>query len=124
MINFIEITNSQSPFSWIFLPRRASKNKYNDVDDERMGTNMILSASESFSDVKLTRVGDLNSPSHGFSSFKFVPGSDEKLAVALKSEELQGTIATYIMIFDVDDGRILYPETKIADLKYEGIEFI
>jgi len=27
------------------------------------------------------------------------------------------------MAFDLD-GKILYPETKIGDLKYEGIEFV
>lgn len=43
--------------------------------------------------------------------------------VALKSEEDGGKIATYIMAFTLD-GRILLPETKIGDVKYEGIEFI
>jgi hypothetical protein len=31
---------------WFFLPRKASKSKYNDVDDERHGTNMLLVADE------------------------------------------------------------------------------
>ncbi len=73
---------------WFFLPRRASKNKYNDVDDERMGTNMVLTASEDFKDVHLSRVGDTDEPSHGFSSFKFVPGTDDGVIVALKSQVL------------------------------------
>ena len=29
---------------WYFLPRKASKSKYNDVDDERHGTNFLLVA--------------------------------------------------------------------------------
>ena len=45
------------------------------------------------------------------------------MIVALKSEELEGKVATYVMVFTVD-GTILYPETKIGDRKYEGIEFI
>ena len=61
--------------------------------------------------------------SHGFSSFKFVPGTQDKVIVALKSEELEGKIATYIMVFNID-GTIYYPETKIGDLKFEGIEFV
>ena len=71
------------------MPRRASKNKYNDVDDERMGTNLMLTASEDFSDIRVTKVGTLDEPSHGFSSFKFVPGTDDGVIVALKSQVLQ-----------------------------------
>lgn len=109
---------------WFFLPRRASKFKYNDVEDERHGTNMLLTADDSFSRIKVTTVGDLETPSHGFSSFKFVPQTSDHIIVALKSEELEGKVATYIMVFDADNGAILYPETKIGDHKYEGIEFI
>jgi soluble calcium-activated nucleotidase 1 len=29
---------------WFFLPRKASKSKYNDVDDERHGTNLLIVA--------------------------------------------------------------------------------
>lgn len=43
--------------------------------------------------------------------------------LALKSEEDAGKIATYILAFTLD-GRMLLPETKIGDLKYEGLEFI
>lgn len=69
------------------------------------------------------RIGDI-SPTHGFSSFKFVPNTHDRLIVALKSEENQGKTASYIMAFDID-GTILLPETKIdGDFKFEGIEFI
>ena len=108
---------------WTFLPRRASKSKYNDVEDERHGTNMMITADEHFRDVRMKRVGTLDEPSHGFSSFKFIPGSNDEVMVALKSEELEGTIHSYIMVFD-RKGNFLYPETKFADRKFEGIEFI
>ena len=62
-------------------------------------------------------------PTHGFSSFKFIPGSSDQVIVALRSEEKNGATATYIMGFDTA-GKILLPETKIADQKYEGFEFI
>jgi len=62
-------------------------------------------------------------PTHGFSSFKFIPGSSDKVIIALRSEENKGATATYIMGFDIT-GKILLPETKIADKKYEGFEFI
>lgn len=62
-------------------------------------------------------------PTHGFSSFKFVPNTDDQVIVALKSEEDSGNVATYIMAFTLD-GRILLPETKVGGVKFEGIEFI
>lgn len=110
---------------WFVLPRRASINKYNDVDDERHGTNFLLRADEDFSDkVEVSRISELSEPStHGFSSFKFVPGTQDTVIVALKSEEYKGNISSYILVFNID-GTILYPETKIGDHKYEGIEFV
>lgn len=108
---------------WYFLPRRASKFKYDDVADERHGTNMLLESDADFRYINLRTVGDLETPSHGFSTFKFVPQTGDRVIVALKSEELEGKVATYVMVFTVD-GTILYPETKIGDRKYEGIEFI
>lgn len=62
-------------------------------------------------------------PTHGFSSFKFIPGSSDQVIVALRSEENKGATATYIIGFDIT-GKILLPETKVADKKYEGFEFI
>lgn len=62
-------------------------------------------------------------PTHGFSSFKFIPGTKDEVIVALKTEEFQGRIATYITAFTIH-GIILLNETKIDDIKYEGFEFI
>lgn len=107
---------------WFFLPRRASSERYEETADERRGANILLSSSADFKDITLSRVGELT-PTHGFSSFKFVPNTDDQIILALKSEEDAGKIATYIMAFTLD-GRILLPETKIGDVKYEGIEFI
>lgn len=107
---------------WFFLPRRASHERYSEKEDERKGTNLLLSAAQDFSDVSISRVGDVV-PTHGFSSFKFIPNTDDQILVALKSEEDGGQIATYIMAFTLD-GRFLLPETKIGNVKYEGIEFI
>ncbi|KAM3598707.1 uncharacterized protein V6R79_021570 [Siganus canaliculatus] len=107
---------------WFFLPRRASGERYEEVADERRGTNLVLSCSSDFKEITVSKVGPLN-PTHGFSSFKFVPNTDDQIILALKSEEDAGKIATYIMAFTLD-GRILLPETKIGDVKYEGLEFI
>ncbi|XP_006869592.1 PREDICTED: soluble calcium-activated nucleotidase 1 [Chrysochloris asiatica] len=107
---------------WFFLPRRASHQRYSEKEDEHRGTNLLLSAAQDFSDVSVRRVGELV-PTHGFSSFKFVPNTDDQIIVALKSEEDSGKVATYIMAFTLD-GRFLLPETRIGNVKYEGIEFI
>ncbi|XP_030064486.1 soluble calcium-activated nucleotidase 1-like [Microcaecilia unicolor] len=107
---------------WFFLPRRASHEIYNDKDDERRGTNLLLQCTQDFTDISVSHIGDVN-PTHGFSSFKFIPNTDDQIIVALKSEEASGNVATYIMVFTLD-GRFLLQETKIGNVKYEGIEFI
>ncbi|XP_065340979.1 soluble calcium-activated nucleotidase 1 [Cloeon dipterum] len=107
---------------WFFLPRRASKERYDEEKDEHMGTNLLITADAAFQDIQVSEVGPLV-PSHGFSSFKFLPGTDDEVIVALKSEEDQGKSATYLTVFTVK-GEVLYAETKVADKKFEGIEFI
>ncbi|XP_027138774.1 soluble calcium-activated nucleotidase 1b isoform X1 [Larimichthys crocea] len=107
---------------WFFLPRRASHEHYEETADERRATNLLLSCPADFSYISVQHVGPLN-PTHGFSSFKFVPDTDDQIILALKSEEDAGRIATYMIAFTLD-GRVLMPETKIGDVKYEGLEFI
>uniref|UniRef100_A0A3P9MT99 Soluble calcium-activated nucleotidase 1 n=1 Tax=Poecilia reticulata TaxID=8081 RepID=A0A3P9MT99_POERE len=107
---------------WFFLPRRASHEHYEEAADERRATNLLLSCPADFRHVTTQRVGPFN-PTHGFSSFKFVPDTDDQVVLALKSEEDAGRIATYIIAFTLD-GRLLMPETKMGDVKYEGLEFI
>ncbi|KAE8300890.1 Soluble calcium-activated nucleotidase 1 [Larimichthys crocea] len=107
---------------WFFLPRRASHEHYEETADEQRATNLLLSCPADFSYISVQHVGPLN-PTHGFSSFKFVPDTDDQIILALKSEEDAGRIATYMIAFTLD-GRVLMPETKIGDVKYEGLEFI
>lgn len=107
---------------WVFLPRRASKNRYDENLDEHQGTNLMIEATEGFENIKVTSVGE-RIPTHGFSSFKFIPGTKENLIVALKSEEVDGRVATYIMAFNMD-GKVVLDEVKVGDYKFEGIEFI
>lgn len=113
---------SESLQRWFFLPRRASSKRYEETADERRATNLVLSCPADFGIITVGHVGPLN-PTHGFSSFKFVPDTDDQIIVALKSEEDAGKIATYIIAFTLD-GRVLMPETKIGNVKYEGLEFI
>ncbi|XP_050521212.1 apyrase [Daktulosphaira vitifoliae] len=107
---------------WFFLPRRSSEHQYNEENDEHMATNLLLIANDNFSNIKVINVGEKN-PTHGFSSFKFVPGTNDEIILAIKSKELGSKTSTYMTAFRID-GTIILPEIKIADHKYEGIEFI
>ncbi|CAK9818887.1 Soluble calcium-activated nucleotidase 1 [Anthophora quadrimaculata] len=108
--------------NWFFLPRRCSHDRYNETKDETMSCNILLTADENFVDIKVIKVGNLV-PIRGFSTFKFLPGSQDSIIVALKTEEYQEQTATYIMAFTIE-GKILMPETKVVDKKFEGLEFI
>jgi len=107
---------------WFFLPRKCSDCLYDDDEDEQKCTNLLITCDDNFENIQVSKVGEIV-PSHGFSSFKFVPGTDDQVIVAIKSEEVGDSAASFILAFTVE-GEILLPETKIADVKYEGLEFI
>ncbi|CAI6363447.1 unnamed protein product [Macrosiphum euphorbiae] len=107
---------------WFFLPRKASVEPYDQLTDERKGTNVLLSASPDFDDVKVVYIGELV-PNHGYSSFKFIPGTNHTVITAISTQEEGSVTATFINAFTIN-GEILFPETKVSDLKYEGFEFI
>jgi len=115
-----------SPYKqrWYFLPRRMSELKYDDTTDERRGTNVLISADSSFNDIRYIFVAGKLEPTHGFSSFKFIPGSNDNIIVALKTKEVEGDISTYMMVFETYSGKVLMNENFIENNKYEGIEFI
>ncbi|KZC07277.1 PREDICTED: soluble calcium-activated nucleotidase 1 [Dufourea novaeangliae] len=107
---------------WFFLPRRCSHERYVDTKDETLSCNVLLTADENFVDIKVTEIGKLN-PLRGFSTFKFLPGSEDSIIVALKTEEYLGQTATYILAFTIE-GVIIMPEVRLVDKKFEGLEFI
>jgi len=108
---------------WYFLPRRASKEAYDEKADEHRATNLLIRASEDFSVVDYQNIGEVVNI-RGYSSFKFVPGTENRIIVALKSEEDDGQTRTYVTVFDVN-GAILVADKMISDkLKYEGVEFV
>ncbi|XP_022916990.2 soluble calcium-activated nucleotidase 1 [Onthophagus taurus] len=108
--------------SWFFLPRRCSKEKYNETLDEHRGCSVLLIADENFHQIQVINLPNSH-PTRGFSSFKFIPTSKDDVIVALRTEELNGNTATYITAFKIN-GEILLPDQLISDLKYEGFEFI
>lgn len=119
---------------WVFMPRRVSRQPYDDVADEKRGSNKVVIVDESFTDAKIVEV-KMKEPSpglHGFSSFAFVPGTSDRHVMALRSVEEDCTDdldkckqRSYIVIFDVITGEVLMDEKKIdQNMKFEGIEFV
>ena len=108
---------------WYFLPRHASADAYDDVADEMRGQNLVLSADADFNDVQVAHVGP-RVREHGFSSFKFVPGTRDRHIVALKTQELKGSIASFMAVYDLDTGKVLMPEAFVSNDKLEGVEFV
>ena len=106
----------------ISLPRRISRERFNRQTVERVGANMIIRADETFTTISTVSLGQ-DIPGRGFSSCKFIPGTEDQLMVALKSEEIEGKVATYMMVFNME-GKVLFQEEKIGDRKFEGIEFL
>ncbi|KAF9414872.1 hypothetical protein HW555_007341 [Spodoptera exigua] len=107
---------------WHFLPRRCSHEPYNETKDEVMGCNYLITADENFKHVHALEITK-HQPKHGFSSFKFIPGTNDEAIVALKTTEFEGKTATYITAFTTD-GTVLLHDTLVENLKYEGLEFI
>ena len=109
--------------SYYFLPRRASAESYDDVQDEKRATNLMIYTDEDFKTVDYKRIGHIV-PTRGYSSFKFVPNTNEQIIIALKSEEDSGRTRTFATLFNVD-GTILAGDMILSEnLKYEGIEFV
>eukprot|EP01125_Pyxidicula_operculata_P019418 TRINITY_DN7047_c0_g2_i1.p1 TRINITY_DN7047_c0_g2~~TRINITY_DN7047_c0_g2_i1.p1 ORF type:complete len:348 (+),score=81.94 TRINITY_DN7047_c0_g2_i1:31-1074(+) len=108
--------------NWVFLPRRVTLDPYDAETEETKGSNYIVYADEAFSNFDVKRIGNLI-PTHGFSSFKFIPHRHNEI-VALKSVEHGKLIETYITVFDVETAEVLLEETKIGNIKFEGIEIL
>lgn len=109
---------------WFFLPRRTSKEPYDEVLDEQRGGNLLIRANSDFSQISWSQIGDLR-PSRGFSAFRFIPGFNDKYIVALKTAENPETkkMKSFLSVFTVD-GKVMIDDISIGDEKYEGIDFL
>eukprot|EP00584_Thalassiosira_punctigera_P007068 CAMPEP_0172529540 /NCGR_PEP_ID=MMETSP1067-20121228/3601_1 /TAXON_ID=265564 ORGANISM="Thalassiosira punctigera, Strain Tpunct2005C2" /NCGR_SAMPLE_ID=MMETSP1067 /ASSEMBLY_ACC=CAM_ASM_000444 /LENGTH=409 /DNA_ID=CAMNT_0013313609 /DNA_START=317 /DNA_END=1546 /DNA_ORIENTATION=+ len=120
---------------WVFLPRRISSSMYDEVEDERKGSNRVVLVNEKFTEGSVVEIQmktkDMD-PLHGFSTFAFVPGTNDHHALAVRSVEEDCTGAledckqrSYLIVFDILTGEVLMDELQI-DLaeKFEGIEFV
>ncbi|XP_018329030.1 soluble calcium-activated nucleotidase 1 [Agrilus planipennis] len=107
---------------WFFLPRRCSKDPYNETLDEYRGCSWLISADSNFYRTEATQI-PTKSKTRGFSSFKFIPDTDDSVIVALRTEELNGSTSTYITVFTIT-GTVYLDDTYISNVKYEGLEFV
>lgn len=108
---------------WYWLPRRASNESYNDVLDEKRATNLLIHSDELLAKISVQQIGAI-SPTRGYSSFKFVPNTNNELIIALKSEEDNGSTRTFVNLFDIF-GNILLDDILLSnEFKFEGIEFV
>ncbi|KIH44840.1 Apyrase [Ancylostoma duodenale] len=103
---------------WYFLPRKASTKIYNEKEDEEKGANLLITSAD------LKKFDSQTTQKEGYSAFDFVPETEDKILVALKSKEVGNVTESYITVFD-DDGITLLEDQKLDDgLKFEGIYFI
>jgi len=108
---------------WFFLPRRESTEPYEPTLDEQKGSNVLISTNENFEDVQVKRIGEIIAPTRGFSAFRFIPGRPNEI-LAIKSEEVGSTAASFMLVFNLD-GKVLLEEHLIYEgVKYEGLEFL
>jgi soluble calcium-activated nucleotidase 1 len=111
---------------WVFLPRKAStRGPYDPKTDERLGTNLLLLASEDFREIATLTVGPLE-PEWGFTAVRKLPGSAD-VFMATKVREIEGEPSrTKLCVFDLS-GRIRSVPAWIdvpGEMKYEGLEFL
>ncbi|KAL7669058.1 hypothetical protein ACOME3_009727 [Neoechinorhynchus agilis] len=108
---------------WYFLPRRTSSERYDELADRQRGSNLMIEADLNFKNIRSIAIGS-HDPARGFSSFKFIPETNDNLIIALRTEEIDDThMKTYYTLFNVH-GELLVPETVLSNsIKYEGIEF-
>jgi soluble calcium-activated nucleotidase 1 len=118
---------------WVFLPRRISREAYDEVKDEQRGGRELVLVDEKFSTSTVVKLNlDSQDPLKGFSTFAFVPNSGDRHALAIRSVEdncvdftPQCQQRSYFVVIDVTTGEQLSDEIKYPDnVKYEGVEFV
>nr|AAX56357.1 35.5 kDa salivary protein [Phlebotomus ariasi] len=108
---------------WVFMPRKCTTEYFTSQVEEKTGCNQIITANEDFTQVKAIRIdGPVQDQAAGFSSFKFIPGTQNNDIFALKTIERNGQTATYGTVINIE-GKTLLNEKRILDDKYEGVAF-
>ncbi|WKY03596.1 hypothetical protein Q1695_004947 [Nippostrongylus brasiliensis] len=109
---------------WFFLPRKANAKAYVEEEDEVSCTNLLITASEDFEEIKVVKIGGEAkfNPLRGYSAFEFIPNTGDSVIVAIKSKEVNNKrVRSYVTVFKTD-GEILLEDQRLEDeLKFEGL---
>ena len=120
---------------WVFLPRRISAEMYDENKDERRGGNQLVMVNPQFTQATAVKVQMKDTdPLKGFSTFAFVPGTNDLHAMAIRSVEEDcvggdGQVCkqrSYFLVFHVLTGQVLSDEVMYTEelTKFEGLEFV
>lgn len=110
---------------WVFLPRKVSTESFDDKGQETKGSLKMVIATDDFSDIRIVDIKLTDaSNTKGFSSFKFVPNTHNRVIIALRSVEVGDSQSTSLVMFTID-GQELVKDIVVSPIyKYEGIEFV
>merc|ERR1712216_328848 len=114
---------------------------YDEEENQFKGSNLLIMANEDFSKITVKRVGPFD-PLYGFTTLRKLPGTNATY-IALKVAEYENKTHsvqhTTFTVFDALTGNILLEPDEpangcdgvprggfahVADMKYEGIEFL
>mmetsp|Transcript_18371 Transcript_18371/g.46629 ORF Transcript_18371/g.46629 Transcript_18371/m.46629 type:complete len:369 (+) Transcript_18371:87-1193(+) len=90
---------------WYVLPRRVSSEPYDEKLDESMGSNLVLAFNEDFTSLEHRQEIGAKVPTHGWSSFKFVPWTNNEVIIALRTMEIEDKVTgdatqkTFLTVF-------------------------
>lgn len=111
---------------WFFMPRKLSREYYDEIKDCEKCCNLMISCDADFSPESIILQDVLSfSTLRGTADLKFVPGTNDTHICLVRTEEtLDNVVSSYLSIVDIT-GKVLMDEVKIATgRKIEGIEFV
>eukprot|EP00931_Biecheleriopsis_adriatica_P047812 TRINITY_DN27594_c0_g1_i1.p1 TRINITY_DN27594_c0_g1~~TRINITY_DN27594_c0_g1_i1.p1 ORF type:complete len:446 (+),score=84.73 TRINITY_DN27594_c0_g1_i1:32-1339(+) len=111
---------------WFFLPRKLSRERYDEIIDAGKCVNLMLAVPDNGSDSDVLMQSYLTmAATRGCSDFLFVPGTgDCHILVMRTSESLDNDVDTYVSVIDLE-ANVLMPEQLIAkNRKFEGAAWV
>jgi len=122
-VNQEAVAWSELQQKWLFIPRRLSKEKFDKETIDKTGNNLAFWVDDQFEDIETKKLGELIE-TEGFTSVKFIPGSQDQLILALKAGvDESGNMVSSLVVFDIEGNEIMKP-TVVANGTYAGVEFL
>lgn len=125
---------SEARKEWVFLPRRVSKEPFDSEKNERRGAKIAIIATEDFETITSFEIRGLDDPTgcRGFSTAKFVPGTGDRIIMALRTTEIENSLqsgqgretATFLTAFEIPSGNLVIQEQSFTSKKFEGLVFL